>query len=563
MTNKAEQLKAKASDNISERLTWHTAQKDQAGITREMADGKDIGEIYGLGDAGFFSFLYELKVSDLFKLLDPGRNKRESPVEFTTVFLIYLMRIVGGLSFFWHIGPVLLHSQSLMRLVGFNGREVRKGTCERGKTKRKAPSDEKDDDTGNIRGPICPQFIADKIESIPASGLERFFNRVIAILAGLSFFPKQVHALLDASEIESTEKCVGRGKVSKSKAPELRNRKGRIRKVVETVFGFKVWVVWEPVSKLPLAIRFTTIEVADIVMAQEVVEQAVANLGNHGKVMSLAFDRGFIDGKFIWWLEERHIIFYVPAKKNMAVYKDALSLVETGIVQTREEKRSVGYGKNKETVTDRWEAVGIEDLTSAGFYGELGSGSHENRNDFVPNPINAVVVMDDPFIQNNPHCDTLVILTNGPVEKPLTVYDGYDARSEIENSAFREGKQAWFLERPPKNTIDAFRSHVYITMITMALTTAFRVWMDRQDDLESQGKETGIRKFREKVRQENGNKFIVFDEERYAIFDAYEIVILGGRNVRKPRGVVERVTKEDILRKYGAALECNSGVDSS
>jgi hypothetical protein len=89
----------------------------------------------------------------------------------------------------------------------------------------------------------------------------------------------------------------------------------------------------------------------------------------------------------------------------------------------------------------------------------------------------------------------------------------------------------------------------------MALTTAFQLWMDKQDKFERQGKETGIRKFREKIRQENGNKFIVFDDEHYAIFDAYEIPILCGRNVLKPRGVIETIKKEDILKKYGALLE--------
>jgi hypothetical protein len=149
----------------------------------------------------------------------------------------------------------------------------------------------------------------------------------------------------------------------------------------------------------------------------------------------------------------------------------------------------------------------------------------------------------------------MVILTNGTVDEPLVTYDGYDARSEIENALFREAKQAWFIQRPPENTKNAFRAHVYLTIITMALTTTFRTWMDQQDKLEQQGKETGIRKFREKVRQENGSKLIVFDGDRYAIFDAYEVVILCGRNVRMPRGVPERIEKNDILNKYGVLLE--------
>ncbi|MFQ5455687.1 MAG: hypothetical protein ACE5EA_05700 [Nitrospirota bacterium] len=61
-------------------------------------------------------------------------------------------------------------------------------------------------------------------------------------------------------------------------------------------------------------------------------------------------------------------------------------------------------------------------------------------------PINAVVVLYDPYKENNPNVDTLVILTNGQVKKPLKVYDGYDARSEIENSLFREAKQSWFIQ---------------------------------------------------------------------------------------------------------------------
>ena len=64
-----------------------------------------------------------------------------------------------------------------------------------------------------------------------------------------------------------------------------------------------------------------------------------------------------------------------------------------------------------------------------------------------------------------------------------------------------------------------------------------------------------MRKFREKVRQENGNKLIVFDEDRHAIFDTCEIVILCGRTVLKPRGVPETITNEDILQKHGVLLE--------
>jgi len=94
---------------------------------------------------------------------------------------------------------------------------------------------------------------------------------------------------------------------------------------------------------------------------------------------------------------------------------------------TRERNRTTGHGKGRKHVTDTWDVVGLEGLSTAGFYGERGSGSHENRNDFRPHPINAVVVVHDPYMETNPHVKTLVILTNGPVGNPLKVYDGYDA----------------------------------------------------------------------------------------------------------------------------------------
>jgi hypothetical protein len=552
-------LIADASQKIADRLTWHTANRDQAGIAKDLADGKDIPEVYGLGEAGlfdeFFCFLDQFGFNDLFMGLDPKSKKRESKVPFMAVIFIYLMRIVAGLKFFWHIDPVILHSQPLMRLVGFNGRAVREGTCNRGKKKSPSDCEQNDQQPTKIRGPVCPEFIASSITAIAASVLEKLLNGVIAILAANNFFPKKVSALLDASEIQSTEQCQGCGKVKKEKAPELRRRKRRIRKVYEIVFGFKIWVVWDPNSRLPLAMRFATIEVNDVIFAQEVIQQAITNLGDHAKITSIAIDRGFMDGGLLWWLNSKDIIFYIPAKSSMNVYEDALSLVDTGCRVTRTKNRNVGYGKNKTVVTDYWDVVGIEKLTSAGFYGPLGSGSHENRKDFVPNPINAVVVLHDPYKENNPNSKTMIILTNSPVNKPLKVYDSYDARSEIENSLFREAKQAWFIQRPSQNTEAGFRVHVYLTILTMALTTAYQCWMDQQDKLEKDGRDSGIRKFREKVKEENGNKLIIFDQDRYAIFDAYEVFILCGRNVLMPTGVPEKITQEDILRKYCVQME--------
>ena len=125
-------IKKSASEIIFRRLSWHTAKRDQAGIAEKLVNEDKIHEIYGLGDAGlfdeFFCFLHELGIMKALEQLSPRRHrKRQSTVAFSTVMLIYLMRIVAGLKFFYHAGPVLLQFQSLMHLVGFNGREIKEG----------------------------------------------------------------------------------------------------------------------------------------------------------------------------------------------------------------------------------------------------------------------------------------------------------------------------------------------------------------------------------------------------------------------------------------------------
>ena len=470
------ELIKEASEKIIERLTWNTAKRDQAGIAKKLSEDQDIHEVYGLGDAGlfdeFFYFLRELGFMKVLEQLAPRKHReRQSPVPFSAVLLIYLMRMIAGLKFFYHIESVLLQSQAIMQLVGFNGRQVKQGVNRRGLDKSSKNYEEKNNT--EVRGPVCPEFIASFIISIAGKMLERVFNSIITLLASNSFFPRKTKALLDASDIESTQKCKGCGKVTKEKAPELRQRQGRIKKIRVTVFGFKIWVVWDPTSGLPIAMRFATIEASDVTLAKEVIDQAISNLGDHASIVSIAIDRGFMDGKLLWWLNSMGITFYIPAKSNQSVYIDALSLVEKGQRSKRERQRSKGHGKNKKQVTDVWDVVGIEKLTTAGFYGELGSGSHENKKDFTSNPINAVVVLHDPYRENNPNIKTLVILTNGPASKPLEIYDGYDARSEIENSLFRESKQGWFIKRPPENSKSGFLVHAYLTILTMAIDPCF------------------------------------------------------------------------------------------
>ena len=82
-----------ASQKIAQRLIWFTALKDQAGIATDLADGKDVEEVYGLGEAGlfdeFFSFLSQLGIKKLLFKLEPKIKQRQSNTKFDAVILIY------------------------------------------------------------------------------------------------------------------------------------------------------------------------------------------------------------------------------------------------------------------------------------------------------------------------------------------------------------------------------------------------------------------------------------------------------------------------------------------
>ena len=103
-----------ASQKITQRLIWFTALKDQARIATDLADGKDVEEVYGLGEAGlfdeFFSFLSQLGIKKLLFKLEPKIKQRQSNIKFDALILIYLMRIVMlpqvrqflAQEFFWH-----------------------------------------------------------------------------------------------------------------------------------------------------------------------------------------------------------------------------------------------------------------------------------------------------------------------------------------------------------------------------------------------------------------------------------------------------------------------------
>ncbi len=75
---------------------------------------------------------------------------------------------------------------------------------------------------------------------------------------------------------------------------------------------------------------------------------------------------------------------------------------------------------------------------------------------------------------------------------------------------FREVKQNWHFEHPPKKCKEGVYVQVYIVMAMKALTTAFLKWQEVQSKDEARGKETTWLMYRRKLKVINQHQLIVF-----------------------------------------------------
>ena len=154
-----------------------------------------------------------------------------------------------------------------------------------------------------------------------------------------------------------------------------------------------------------------------------------------------------------------------------------------------------------------------------------------------------------------------VYLTNGEVSDPFSVFDTYDWRSVIENGIFKEGKHPWQLLRFPKRTEAAVVVHCFFTLLVMGLCTAFRLWQAQVATTATSSTEVvpslssallageGTARWRQRLREANRDKIIVFIGQAYGIFHLAEFAILTHLPLRRlpsPLG-----SPQAILQRFG------------
>jgi hypothetical protein len=537
--------------NLIDRLFWHTSERDDSKVAHHLFCRKEMDTVYTLDEATlfdfFFHYLREIEVFPLLENLDPRTQERQN-LPFLQLVLIFLMKVIGSIPKMEPVWEVLLTDELLMSLCGFNAYQVKNGSCERGTKLRKTPMPE-------VRGAICVDTLANQITEITPRRMEHFFNRCIEQLAQAHVFPKYIHAACDTTLYETTDQFEGCGKVLRERKVKARGyrKSGELKEVKVMLYGWKIWAIYELGTGIPLAIKIDTIEKADNQRVLAVLEQAKENVKASSVIRSLVVDRAFLDGKSLYDIDQQGIEFVIPLKSNMGATKDARSLAfdregATCIEKTREVEVIHGYGKKKFTEKVVTTLVGVPGLMSCDWFNPEGSEANTSKKDYEPIPLNAVVVKS--WNNQTPPVDKQVVfVTNREVKDPFVAFDLYDDRTLIENNLFRETKQHWHLQDPPKKTREGVFVQVFMVMAMKALTKAFLMWQEEQARLDALGQETTWEMYRRKLKMLNRNKLIVFVEAYFGIFLSHEVIMLVDVPVHKTAKELG-VTRSSIYTKY-------------
>jgi hypothetical protein len=551
-SEKGQDEHAEGPSVIQERLNWKVACRDDAKVAQGLYAGEEIEEMHELSDAGlldeFFVFLEEVGILRAFEQVSlPGVKRVLVPtVQFV---LLYFLKVLFGSESMNELPRVLFSNLALMELVGFNAQQCEHGLTKRGDAQRQSKKKQ---------GPITPQCLAENISKLKQEEMERLFNQMVQLLVNWGLLSGERIAALDGSKLPTPQSYEGCGKVKQTRKVKVKGQKEPVTQEYY-VYGWKVLVLMDVETRLPLAMKLVPIQEYEGRWLVPLLEQAQRNLGPHAHIGTIVIDRGYLDGQDLWQVHQMGVRFVIVGKANMSVVQDAHGLATGERARVRERVVRHGHGKTASQERLRTEVVGLEALTSYDSYGAAQQTQHAQRRDYEGQPINAVVVRR--WDNRVPKGGGTVYLTNAPVSDPFTIFDTYDWRSVIENGIFKEGKHPWHLLRFPQRTEAAVVVHSHFTLLVMGLCTAFRLWQAQSTLLPTAqtavqpslstallGGE-GTARWRQRLREENRDKIIVFIGQAYGIFHLAEFAILTHVPLRRLPSALG--SPQAILQRFG------------
>src|SRR5438067_12450840 len=165
---------------------------------------------------------------------------------------------------------VLFSDLALMELMGFNAHQCESGLTKRGDASRT---------TKKKQGPLTAQCLADNICKITQEEMERLFNRMVQLLARRGLFSGKLVVALDGSKLPTPKSYEGCGKLKQTRSVKV---KGQQEAATEEyyVYGWKVLVLIEVHTRLPLAMKLVKIQEYEGRWQVPLLEQGEASQGS-------------------------------------------------------------------------------------------------------------------------------------------------------------------------------------------------------------------------------------------------------------------------------------------
>lgn len=329
------------------------------------------------------------------------------------------VKILLGISSMNKIPSLLFREIALLSMIGFTATQIKNGSCNRGKGK-------------SI--PINKNTLSRMLSRLTQSEVNSILNEIVKVLAKKGFIKGNTF-ILDATDIETTEKCQGRG-IKRVKKRSYLKKEGKWVETEELIYGFKLIVIWEKTSKVIVAAKVVKIADHESKHTLSLLSQAKRNIGK-AKIKLLLIDNGFMDGKTLWEIKYKlGIDFIVRIRTNMQLAGDARSFRDLSFATIGEDK-------------DRGlKVLGIASLTTYDQYGDANHLKNRYKKSFIPNPINCVMVVEWNGKEYGPGYEK-VFATSLDISDPLKIIDDCSLRSLIENKVFRELKQGWNIAKVP------------------------------------------------------------------------------------------------------------------
>jgi hypothetical protein len=239
--------KDELAQNLAERMCWEVARRDDTRVARRLYRKQEVDGVYRLDEGAvlddFFHFLDQIGVMALLAEVHGTAMQREM-VPYVQYVLRYGLKTRFGIDSMNALPALLFSDEALMQLVGFKAQHVRHGVCQRGAATRQGE---------RTPGPISPETLANNIVKLNLRDLECVFNGAIRALAKAGVFSKQVTGIVDGTELETTERYTGCGQVTRK--VRLEDKWGSVHEIEVTVNGWKVLLLIDAVSKIPLAVK--------------------------------------------------------------------------------------------------------------------------------------------------------------------------------------------------------------------------------------------------------------------------------------------------------------------